>query len=72
MSAIESPQRAGAVLRTHALEKHYGEGEGLVRALDAVELEVIGGETVGGDGTERMREVDAAAPARRSGTPVGR
>ena len=46
MSAIESPQRTGTVLRTTALEKHYGEGEGLVRALDAVELEVIGGETV--------------------------
>jgi putative ABC transport system ATP-binding protein len=46
MSVIESPQRAGTVLRTNALEKHYGEGEGLVRALDAVELEVIGGETV--------------------------
>jgi len=46
MSAIESPQRAGSVLRTHALEKEYGEGEGLVRALDAVELEVSGGETV--------------------------
>jgi ABC-type lipoprotein export system ATPase subunit len=46
MSAIESPQRAGAVLRIHALEKEYGEGEGLVRALDAVELEVIPGETV--------------------------
>jgi putative ABC transport system ATP-binding protein len=46
MSAIESPRRAGAVLRTHALEKEYGGGEGLVRALDAVELEVIGGETV--------------------------
>ena len=46
MSAIESPQRAGSVLRTHALEKEYGEGEGLVRALDAVELEVSGGETI--------------------------
>jgi len=46
MSAIESTQRAGSVLRTHALEKEYGEGEGLVRALDAVELEVSGGETV--------------------------
>ena len=46
MSAIESPQHAGSVLRTHALEKEYGEGEGLVRALDAVELDVSGGETV--------------------------
>ena len=46
MSATESPQRAGAVLRTHGLEKEYGEGEGLVRALDAVELEVVPGETV--------------------------
>ena len=46
MSAIESTERAGSVLRTHALEKEYGEGEGLVRALDGVELEVSGGETV--------------------------
>jgi ABC-type lipoprotein export system ATPase subunit len=33
-------------LRTRGLEKHYGQGEGLVRALDAVELEVTSGETL--------------------------
>ena len=46
MSGTESLQRAGAVLRTRGLQKHYGEGEGLVRALDAVELELALGETV--------------------------
>jgi putative ABC transport system ATP-binding protein len=46
MSAIESLQRAGAVLRAHGLQKQYGDGEGLVHALDAVELEVAAGETV--------------------------
>ena len=46
MSVIESPPRTGVVVRAHALEKEYGEGEGLVQALDAVELEVAPGETV--------------------------
>ena len=46
MTAIERPRLAGAVLRAHALEKEYGEGEGVVRALDAVGLEVATGETV--------------------------
>ena len=46
MSAIESLQRAGAVLRTQGLEKEYGEGEGMVRALDAVQLDVASGETL--------------------------
>jgi ABC-type lipoprotein export system ATPase subunit len=46
MSANESLLRAGPVLRTRGLEKHYGQGEGLVRALDAVELEVTSGETL--------------------------
>jgi ABC-type lipoprotein export system ATPase subunit len=36
----------GPVLRAHALEKEYGQGDGLVRALDSVELEVTSGETV--------------------------
>jgi putative ABC transport system ATP-binding protein len=46
MSANESLLRAGPVLRTRGLEKQYGQGEGLVRALDAVELEVTSGETL--------------------------
>jgi putative ABC transport system ATP-binding protein len=36
----------GPVVRTHGLNMEYGRGEGLVRALDAVELEVAAGETV--------------------------
>jgi putative ABC transport system ATP-binding protein len=46
MNANESLSRVGPVLRTHELEKEYGQGEGLVRALDAVELEVASGETL--------------------------
>jgi ABC-type lipoprotein export system ATPase subunit len=46
MKANESLLRAGPVLRTRGLEKEYGHGEGLVRALDAVELDVAPGETV--------------------------
>jgi ABC-type lipoprotein export system ATPase subunit len=46
MSANESLVRAGPVVRTRGLEKQYGQGEGLVRALDAVELEVASGETL--------------------------
>jgi ABC-type lipoprotein export system ATPase subunit len=46
MNANESPLRAGAVVRTCELEKHYGQGEGRVRALGGVALEVAPGETV--------------------------
>jgi ABC-type lipoprotein export system ATPase subunit len=46
MNANESLLRAGPVLGTRGLEKEYGHGEGLVRALDAVELDVAPGETV--------------------------
>ena len=46
MNANESLSRVGPVLRTRGLEKEYGQGEGLVRALDAVELEVATGETL--------------------------
>ena len=40
MNAYESLSRVGPVLRTRGLEKEYGRGAGLVRALDRVELEV--------------------------------
>jgi putative ABC transport system ATP-binding protein len=46
MSANESLSRVGPVVRTRGLEKEYGHGEGLVRALDGVELEVAAGETL--------------------------
>jgi putative ABC transport system ATP-binding protein len=42
----ESLAHVGPVVRTHALAKEYGKGAGLVRALDAVELEVSSGETL--------------------------
>jgi putative ABC transport system ATP-binding protein len=34
------------VVRVRSLDKHYGQGEGLVRALGGVELEVSAGETL--------------------------
>jgi putative ABC transport system ATP-binding protein len=46
MNANDSPVRTGPVLRTRGLEMHYGQGEGVVRALDGVELEVTEGETL--------------------------
>jgi ABC-type lipoprotein export system ATPase subunit len=46
MDAVESLARVEPVLRTHGLEKQYGKGEGLVRAVDSVELEVAVGETL--------------------------
>jgi putative ABC transport system ATP-binding protein len=46
MNANESLTRVGSVLRTRGLEKEYGQGAGLVRALDAVELDVASGETL--------------------------
>jgi ABC-type lipoprotein export system ATPase subunit len=35
-----------AILRAHDLRKHYGKDEGLVRAVDGVDLDVAPGETV--------------------------
>jgi len=46
MNSGESPARLGPVLRTRALDKRYGHGEGEVRALERVELEVTRGETL--------------------------
>jgi ABC-type lipoprotein export system ATPase subunit len=46
MEANGSLTITGPVLRTRGLEKHYGQGEGLVRALDGVELAVTAGETL--------------------------
>src|SRR5215208_732464 len=46
MDAVESLARVEPVLRTQGLEKQYGKGEGLVRAVDSVALEVAAGETL--------------------------
>jgi putative ABC transport system ATP-binding protein len=46
MNANDSLSRVGPVLRTRELEKEYGQGTGLVRALAGVELEVTPGETL--------------------------
>jgi putative ABC transport system ATP-binding protein len=46
MEANGSPSNLGPVLRAGGLDKHYGQGEGLVRALDGVDLEVSAGETL--------------------------
>jgi putative ABC transport system ATP-binding protein len=46
MNAGDSLPQVGPVLRTRGLEMEYGQGPGLVRALDAVELDVTSGETV--------------------------
>jgi putative ABC transport system ATP-binding protein len=36
----------GVVLRTRGLRKEYGRGEGLVRALDGIDIDIAAGETV--------------------------
>src|SRR6202050_220676 len=41
-----SDARGAFMLRVHGLRKEYGKGEGLVRAVDGVDLEVTAGETV--------------------------
>ena len=38
MNANESLSHVGSVLQTRGLEKEYGRGDGLVRALDGVDL----------------------------------
>jgi len=39
-------ETAAPVVRARGVRKHYGDGEGLVRAVDGVDLEVGAGETV--------------------------
>jgi putative ABC transport system ATP-binding protein len=46
MNPDDSLLGAGPLLRTRGLGKEYGQGEGLVRALDAVDLELAPGETL--------------------------
>lgn len=41
MSKVDSP-----VLRARGVRKEYGKGEGLVRAVDGVDLDIVAGETV--------------------------
>jgi putative ABC transport system ATP-binding protein len=42
----ESSAREVPVLTTRGLDKRYGDGDGAVRALDGVDLDVAGGETL--------------------------
>jgi putative ABC transport system ATP-binding protein len=46
MNAEETMSRVGPILRTRVLKKDYGQGAGLVHALDGVELELASGETL--------------------------
>jgi ABC-type lipoprotein export system ATPase subunit len=46
MNTSDAPVRVGPILRTRGLQMDYGQGEGLVRALHGVELEVTAGETL--------------------------
>ena len=43
MNTTDSPVRVGPILRTRGLQMDYGLGEGLVRALHGVELELTPG-----------------------------
>jgi putative ABC transport system ATP-binding protein len=43
---VVSDTAATPVLRARGLHKHYGTGDGLVRAIDGIDLEVASGETV--------------------------
>jgi putative ABC transport system ATP-binding protein len=46
MMSSESSVHTMPALRTRGLDKRYGSGEGAVRALDAVDLDVAAGETL--------------------------
>jgi putative ABC transport system ATP-binding protein len=54
------------VLRARVLRKQYGQGEGLVRAVDGVDLEVAAGETVAVMGPSGCGRRPGAASAARS------
>jgi hypothetical protein len=54
-NATASLPRAEPVLRADGLVKHYGQGEGCVCALDAVELEVAPGETLAVPSSRSLR-----------------
>ncbi len=46
MQASGSQTQVGPLVRTRGLQKHYGRGAGLVRALDGVDLDVASGQTL--------------------------
>ena len=72
MNANESLLRVGPVLRTRGLEKEYGQGAGLVRALDGVELEVVSGETLAVMGPSGCGKSTLLHLLGGPGAPVGR
>src|SRR5258707_782344 len=61
-----------ALLSARELSKEFGRGEALVRAVDGIDLDVPFRGNRRGDGAQRLREIHAAAPFRRPGTPLGR
>ena len=46
MQPSQSQMQVGPVVRTRGLQKDYGRGAGLVRALDGVDLDVARGQTL--------------------------
>ena len=46
MQPSQSQMQVGPVVRTRGLQKDYGRGAGLVRALDGVDLDVASGQTL--------------------------
>ena len=67
MMDAKEVRHTGPVLRTGGLEMQYGEGEGVVRALDGVELEVASGEALAVMGSRRCCISWAAWSALRPG-----
>lgn len=43
---MREKNNAASVIRTRQLRKEYGEGDGLVRAVDGIDLDIASGETV--------------------------